>query len=245
MRLKTIFVCQSCAAQSPKWVGKCPQCNAWNSLIEDTIRTDTPAKERQHRNLQTPIPTPLSETLTNVERTPTGIQEFDRVLGGGLVNGSLLLLGGEPGIGKSTLTLELCEGISKSKSKILYISGEESVAQIALRAKRLGVRSEKLLLVNETFLEPILALLDQQKPDFAIIDSIQVMSTQNAEGMAGGVTQVRACAEALMEHVKSKNMSLLIVSHVTKDGNLAGPKTLEHLVDTVLYLEGDRYHDLR
>ncbi len=245
MKLKTIYVCQNCSAQSPKWLGKCSECEAWNSFVEDVISTETAKKERSQRSLKTTAPTPLSHTPPSPPRHSTGLAEFDRVLGGGIVPGSLILLGGEPGIGKSTLTLQLCAALTQKNQKILYISGEESVDQIALRAKRLAVASENLLLLNETLLESILATLSEHKPDLVIIDSIQVMASEEVAGLTGGITQVRTCTEALMAWAKESKTPLVIVSHVNKEGNLAGPKTLEHLVDTVLYLEGERYQDLR
>jgi DNA repair protein RadA/Sms len=245
MKLKTVYVCQNCTYQSPKWLGKCPECEAWNSFLEDVVSTETLKKERTQRSLKLPTVTPLSHLPEDAPRLPTGLEELDRVLGGGLVAGSVILLGGEPGIGKSTLTLQLCEKLSQTNKKILYISGEESVQQIALRAKRLNIRSEKLLLVNEGSLESIVAILEQEKPDLAIVDSIQVVTSQDIVGLQGGVTQVRACTEVLMDFAKSSNTPLILIGHVTKEGNLAGPKTLEHLVDTVLTLEGDRLHDMR
>lgn len=213
--------------------------------MEDVVSNETAKKERKQRAIKAKSATPLSQTSQEFKRASTGIEEFDRVIGGGIVEGSLILLGGEPGIGKSTITLQLCASLTKNNQKVLYISGEESVEQIARRAKRLNIRSENLLLLNETLLESILASLKAEKPDFVIIDSIQVVSSSEITGLQGGVSQVRACTEELMQFAKENNVPLLIVSHVTKGGNLAGPKTLEHLVDTVLYLEGDRYHDLR
>ncbi|EKD92992.1 MAG: hypothetical protein ACD_28C00283G0001 [uncultured bacterium] len=245
MKLKTIYVCEKCSFSSPKWVGKCPQCESWNSFIEDVVSTETLKKERTQKSLKIASATPLNQITGKIERDPLGIAEWDRVLGGGIVPGSLILLGGEPGIGKSTLTLQLCHQLTQQNKKVLYISGEESIQQIALRAQRLQIKSEKLLLANETLLESILVLIEQEKADFIIIDSIQVISSEDVSGLQGNVTQVRVCTEALMEYAKSSHTPLLIISHVTKEGNLAGPKTLEHLVDTVLYLEGDRQHDLR
>jgi len=245
MKLKTIYLCQNCQFENSKWAGKCPACGAWNSFIEDVISTETLKKERIQRSITTQAATPLSQTNQVFDRFITGLSELDRVLGGGIVPGSLILLGGEPGIGKSTLTLQLCANLTNQGKKILYISGEESIQQISLRAKRLKIRSENLLLLNETLLESILASFKSEKANVIIIDSIQVISSSEIPGLQGGVTQVRACTESLMEYAKSSNTPILIISHVTKSGNLAGPKTLEHLVDTVLYLEGDRYHDLR
>lgn len=245
MSFKTIYICQNCNTQSPKWLGKCPECEAWSSFVEDVISTETAKKTRQQRNLNVSKATPLHQVSKDFYRLSTGLNEVDRVLGGGLVPGSLVLLGGEPGIGKSTLTLQLCEKLTQKQQKILYVSGEESIQQIALRAERLNIASEHLVLVNENRLEAILKNFGDEKPTIGIIDSIQVMSTKEASGLQGGINQVRACTEQLMEFAKHSNTTLLIIGHVNKGGNLAGPKTLEHLVDTVLYLEGDRYHDLR
>jgi DNA repair protein RadA/Sms len=245
MKLKTVYVCEQCQHQSSNWAGKCPHCNAWNSLIEDVVSKESIKQERKQRAIKAPKATPLSETSKDFARTKTNLKEFDRVLGGGIVAGSLILLGGEPGIGKSTLTLQICATLSKQDKKILYISGEESVNQIAQRAKRLDIQAKNLLLINETLLESILACIKEEKPDIVIIDSIQVVSSTEINGLQGGVSQVRACTEQLMEYAKESGIPLIIISHVTKGGNLAGPKTLEHLVDTVLYLEGDRYHDMR
>lgn len=245
MKLKTVYICQNCSSQAPKWLGKCPECEAWNSFVEDVISAETAKKDRTQRNLKAASPTPLTHSAETPKRHSTGLAEFDRVLGGGIVPGSLILLGGEPGIGKSTLTLQLCATISQQNKKILYISGEESINQIALRAKRLTVASENLFLLNETLLESILLTLGDHKPDLVIIDSIQVIASGDVAGLTGGITQVRACTEALMSWAKTSQTPMVIVSHVNKEGNLAGPKTLEHLVDTVLYLEGERYQDLR
>ena len=245
MKLKTIYICESCQHEASKWAGKCPSCNAWNSFIEDVVTKEEAKKERAHRTLKTPEATPLSQTLNSPQRQSTGLSEFDRVLGGGIVPGQLILLGGEPGIGKSTVTLQLCANLTKQEKTVLYISGEESAEQIGLRAKRLDINSEKLLLLNETILESILASIKKTKPDVVIVDSIQVIASTEVTGLQGGVSQVRACTEQLMEFAKTSNIPFVIISHVTKGGNLAGPKTLEHLVDTVLTLEGDRYHDLR
>ncbi len=245
MKLKTIYICEKCSHQTSNWAGKCPNCEAWNSFIEDVVSSEEAKKDRKQRAIKASTPTRLSQTTQKFERITTNMSEFDRVLGGGIVEGSLILLGGEPGIGKSTITLQLAANLTKDGKKVLIVSGEESVDQIARRAERLKIKTENLFLLNETLLEPILATLKTEKPDFVIIDSIQVVSSSEVTGLQGGVTQVRACTEELMSFAKESGIPLLITSHVTKGGNLAGPKTLEHLVDTVLYLEGDRYHDLR
>lgn len=241
---KTLYICQTCEHTSPKWVGKCPECNEWNQFVEEVISKSSKT-ERTQRNLKVPTSTPLFQTPENLKRHQTGIGEFDRVLGGGLVPGSLTILSGEPGIGKSTLTLQLCDALANQSKQVLYISGEESVHQIAGRAKRLTIANKNLSLLNENNLEITLASLTQEKPDIAIIDSIQVIGSEEVNGIPGGITQVRHNTEKLMEWAKKTHTPLIIISHVNKEGNLAGPKTLEHLVDTVLTLEGDRNHDLR
>src|SRR3989338_6609023 len=214
MKFKTIYVCSACEYSSSTWAGKCPHCEAWNTFVEDVVSKDDLKKDRTQRTLKAPIATPLSRTAQSFERTPTGLTEFDRVLGGGIVAGSLILLGGEPGIGKSTLTLQLCANLTQQYNQVLYISGEESIDQIALRAKRLDIRSEHLLLLNETQLESILANLTEHKPNIVILDSIQVISSGEIPGLQGGVSQVRACTERLMEWAKSTGTPLIIISHV-------------------------------
>jgi len=241
MKLKTVYICENCNASSPKWMGKCPSCDAWNKMQEDVI--DTSAK-REHQGIAEST-TPLSNTQEKETRLQTNITEFDRVLGGGFAADSLTLLSGEPGIGKSTLTLRICEHIAMQGKNTLYISGEESPNQIGLRAKRLGITTEHLNILGATNLENIFATIKSSKPDFLVIDSIQVMSSAQIPSIAGSINQVRYCTEALMHHAKQSNITVLIIGHVTKDGNLAGPKVLEHLVDAVLLIEGDRYQNLR
>jgi DNA repair protein RadA/Sms len=242
MKLKTVYICQQCGSTSLKWLGKCPDCDEWNSFIEDV--QDLSAAKRSHQGLAG-TPTPLTRTEFNEDRILTNFEELDRVLGGGIVQGSLILISGEPGIGKSTLTLNICEKISQKYRSILYISGEESPHQIALRAKRLKINNENINLLPETNLENILATVEKNKPGLLIIDSIQVVSSSQIPGISGSISQVRYCAETLMSFAKKTNTPVIIIGHVTKDGNLAGPKILEHLVDTVLIIEGDRYQNLR
>lgn len=241
MKLKTIYICENCGTTSPKWLGRCPECDAWNSFQEDVVAKNG---KRNHQGIEQK-PTPLHQTKTNEKRIATNIGELDRVLGGGIIEGSLTLLSGEPGIGKSTLTLKICEGVAAEKENVLYISGEESPQQISLRAKRLGITSENLNILGETNLENLMATLESTKPGFVVIDSIQVMSSAEIPSIAGSMNQVRFCTESFMGFAKQNNIPVLIIGHVTKDGNLAGPKVLEHLVDTVLLIEGDRYQNLR
>ena len=249
-KIKTIYVCQKCEYQSQKWIGKCPQCDAWNSFAEDYIGGDesrkTASSKIQGKARDVMEYRKVIEGLSEKNsRTATGIDELDRVLGSGIVDGSLILLSGEPGIGKSTLTLQICDAISAKNKKVLYISGEESESQIGLRGKRLGLVLDNVSLITENSLESIAATIEAEEPKFVIIDSIQVVFSENLNGSAGTVSQVRYCTEALMEIAKHKKISMLIVGHVTKEGNLAGPRALEHLVDVVLFLEGERNHDFR
>lgn len=243
MKTKTLFICQDCSFTSPKWLGKCPACDQWNTLQEEIIQTQTPSKKKI--DAKPKETTAISQIPKATKRTKTNIQELDRVLSGGIVTGNVLLLGGEPGIGKSTLTLQICGSLADQAEKIIYISGEESISQISLRAHRLQIIPENLKLLNNTNLEEILATLYIEKPSFAVIDSIQVIESQNIPGYAGTISQVRYCTEGLTNFAKETNTPILIIGHVTKEGNLAGPRVLEHLVDTVLQLEGDRYQNLR
>lgn len=239
---KTIFVCSQCGFQSQKWMGKCPECGEWNSMIEEEVQPEVTKKSFKSANtvVEPGIPVKLnSVSYENEDRTNTGISELDRVLGGGIVKGSLILLSGDPGIGKSTLLLQICKSIANNQ-KVLYITGEESVRQIKLRAERLGVQNESLLLLAETDIHIVSSTLESYKPDIAIVDSIQTMYNSSLSSSSGSVSQVRECTHELMSVTKKGDTALFIVGHVNKEGAIAGPKVLEHMVDTVLYFEGER-----
>lgn len=234
----TLFTCSNCEAQFPKWAGRCLDCGKWGTIAESekTIASTKQTTTNQYAAVKTVT---LKEIVgTNIQRITTNISEFDRVLGGGIVPGSLVLLGGNPGIGKSTLALQLAMIVPHT----LYISAEESVEQIKLRASRLHNPSETLRLAHEPVVEHSIAAIQQTKPSFVIVDSIQTIASLEAEGEAGSITQIRACTVKLLEVAKHTNTPIIIIGHVTKEGVVSGPKTLEHLVDTVLYLEGDNQH---
>lgn len=244
---KTNFVCQSCGFESTKWLGKCPSCGGWNTFAEEIRRAGLrTAKGRSSRSSPSSVPKTLQEIdLSDEHRLLSGISEFDRVTGGGLVSGSLTLIGGDPGIGKSTLTLQLVDRLSASGQKVLYVSGEESPAQIKMRAQRLQAGSDNLLLLSETVLENILEAAGRTMPDIMVIDSIQTVYRSDIESAPGSVGQVRECGAELMRRAKSGGPATILIGHVTKEGVIAGPRTLEHMVDTVLYLEGERHHAYR
>lgn len=242
--LKSIFVCTNCGSTTSKWYGRCPSCGEWNTLEENTVETGKKGtKSNSHPGSVLTIPLSDVEGVEEIRYT-TGIGELDRVLGGGIVKGSVVLLGGEPGSGKSTLLLQMCGHVCETAS-VLYISGEESARQIKLRADRLGVNSENLLIANETDVGKIGNLIQADKPDLCIIDSIQTMELEGVTSSAGSIVQVRECASALTRTAKSLGIPIFIVGHVNKDGAIAGPKVMEHIVDTVMYIEGDRYLALR
>jgi len=249
MRIKTIYVCSNCGYKSPKWVGKCPECNEWNTLQEDQEIAPTKANAiSASRHAHKPVNAvyKLNQPLNQVgERLPLRFPDLNTVLGGGIKTGSLILLSGEPGIGKSTLTLELCHDAVKAGQSVLYISGEESAEQIAGRAQRLKVESDNISILSETCLENILSQLDSLQPQFLVIDSIQVIYSLDIGSLPGSISQIRFCTEKLMEVCKSRGITCLIIGHVNKEGELAGPKVLEHLVDTVLFIEGERHQHLR
>ena len=240
---KTVFVCSSCGYESTKWLGKCPACNEWNSFYEEKLST----KDAKAKNSDKKITAPkkLNEVVgKDSVRTLTGIGELDRVLGGGIVAGSLILVGGEPGIGKSTLILELCDKM-QGEGKVLYVSGEESAEQVKIRADRLGIKNENILFLAETDIELIENHILEIKPKLVIIDSIQTMYSDEISSAAGTVSQVREITARIMRICKGNDITTIIIGHVTKEGNIAGPRVLEHMVDTVLYIEGERYFSYR
>lgn len=258
---KTIYVCQNCGTQKLRWEGKCSDCGAWNSLVEETFSNEPVTRgwsvgkkgtsSKNHSpSSSTPLsnrPIRLNEKIENIDlnRMDTGIGELNRVLGGGLARGSYVLLGGSPGIGKSTLLMQMAGGLGKLNSQVLYVSGEESVQQTGSRAQRLGIHSENVQVAAESNLQTILDLARQEKPDVVIVDSIQTIFLPDLEAAPGSVSQVRECAGHLMGLAKTDGMTVILIGHVTKDGNIAGPKVLEHMVDCVLSFEGDLSHNFR
>ena len=235
---KSIFFCQNCGHEENKWLGQCPMCKEWNTFVEETISTGTTSAVKRMNDAQVVA---LRKVETdNEERIRTGIGELDRVLGGGIVPGSLVLVGGDPGIGKSTLLLQVCQKLCESQKEVLYISGEESLKQIKLRANRMGEFGEELYLLCETNLDSIRSVIEKRKPSFVVIDSIQTMYNEEVSSAPGSVSQVRESTNVLMQLAKGLGISIFIVGHVTKEGTVAGPRVLEHMVDTVLYFEGDK-----
>ena len=237
----TVFFCQSCGYESSKWMGQSPGCREWNTFVEETV--DKKAEKilsSDHGKTHKPVSL-NSVVMEQEERIQTGMQEFDRVLGGGIVPGSLVLVGGDPGIGKSTLLLQICQIISQMKRSTLYISGEESLQQIKIRADRIGQFTDSLHLLCETNLNTIRAMIEREKPQIVIIDSIQTMYSEDITSAPGSVSQVREATSAFMQIAKGVGITIFIVGHVTKEGVVAGPRVLEHMVDTVLYFEGDRH----
>ena len=241
----TVFFCQSCGYESPKWMGQCPGCREWNTFVEEQITTAS-MKKSANGGVTRQEPARLSEIITKEDdRISTGIEELDRVLGGGIVSGSLILVGGDPGIGKSTLLLQVCRLLSENGRKVLYISGEESLKQIKMRADRIGSFSDSFLLLCETNLDMIEETIRKYQPGVVIIDSIQTMFQESISSAPGSVSQVRESTAVLLGLAKGLGVSVFIVGHVTKEGTVAGPRVLEHMVDTVLYFEGDRYASYR
>ena len=244
-KAKTVFVCSECGYESPKWQGKCPGCNSWNSFYEEKVVESKNGIKGSKETKVKSSPQILNDVIGKHEsRVNTGIAELNRVLGGGLVNGSLVLLGGEPGIGKSTLILELCDKIT-GNGKVLYVSGEESAEQIKIRADRLNIKNNNIFFLGETDIDVIEQVILEMKPKLVIIDSIQTMYSDEITSAAGSVSQVREITARIMRVCKGHQISTIIIGHVTKDGNIAGPRVLEHMVDTVLYLEGERYFSYR
>jgi DNA repair protein RadA/Sms len=252
-KLRTKYVCQQCGGEQSKWMGKCPDCGAWNTL-EETVDTPQSATQQRRQNLmgnsslsqgtQAPIVLPNIKPLVQL-RVSVGYAEMDRVLGGGLVAGSLILIGGEPGIGKSTLLLQVSGKIAQETGPVLYVSGEESVEQIKMRAERLDITGEKLYLLAAIELDVITEAIHRLKPALVIIDSIQTLLASHLTSAPGSISQVRECTLQLMQLAKSTHIPIFIIGHVTKEGTVAGPKALEHIADAVLYLEGERYHSYR
>lgn len=244
---KSVYFCQNCGHEESKWLGQCPVCKEWNTFVEETVMNvpagNIPARGKSGGSVEAVT---LSSIRTDEEeRIRTGIRELDRVLGGGIVQGSLVLVGGDPGIGKSTLLLQVCRQLSDEHRKVLYISGEESLKQIKLRANRMGEFSETLYLLCETNLDRIRKTIERYSPDMVVIDSIQTMYNEEVSSAPGSVSQVRESTNVLMQLAKGLNIAIFIVGHVTKEGTVAGPRVLEHMVDTVLYFEGDRHASYR
>lgn len=244
MTNKNLFYCTECGYETKKWAGKCPSCNTWGSIAEvpksfinnhEYISIEQIKKPKVIKDISTDITKKIS----------VGMKEFDRVLGGGLVKGSITLLGGDPGIGKSTIVLQICKNISATDNKVLYVSGEEAESQIKLRSMRIGEFSDNFLLLSETNLENIVKITEIEKPDVLIIDSIQTMINSNTSSQAGSISQVKESTSVLLKLAKSRGINIIIIGHVTKEGNVAGPRLLEHMVDTVLYFEGEKYDTYR
>jgi DNA repair protein RadA/Sms len=243
----SVFICESCGISSPKWAGQCRECGSWNSLIEEKKKNE----RAKHKGVNSGCEKNSSQLIEKVssesyKRIKTGISEFDRVLGGGIATGSLILVGGEPGIGKSTLLTKVMDNLSKiNEGNVLYISGEESVGQIANRAKRLGISKGSFYVLNETSWQSILSEINRIKPKFVVIDSIQTTVSEDITSPPGTISQIREVTYEIMNQVKSRGINCFIVGHITKDGQIAGPKILEHMVDTVLYFEGDQFGQYR
>lgn len=247
-KLKSIFYCTECGNETAKWAGKCAACGAWNTIVEqENVPVSRGSRAVSHRS--TPFHSVKAVSLTSIENTQeirfsTGMSELDRVLGGGAVKGSLVLVGGAPGIGKSTLMLQICQSLCQF-SKVLYVSGEESVSQLKLRAQRLGVQSEQLFVLSETGLGDVLQCVDQETPDILIVDSIQTLYNRELDSAPGSIGQVKDCTMALMQLAKGNSITVFVIGHVNKEGSIAGPKVLEHMVDCVLYFEGDQHMSYR
>ena len=247
---KTVFTCSDCGGTTPRWLGKCPACGAWNTLIESTVDSSGSSKNRYTSQFQALAKTSELTKLgdieaTDIDRTATGLEELDRALGGGVVEGGVVLIGGDPGIGKSTLLLQALDALQRKGMNTLYVTGEESGAQVALRSRRLGLDNSQVQVLAEIQLEKILATLQTERPNIAVIDSIQTVYSDQLTSAPGSVAQVRECAAHLTRAAKATGTAIVLVGHVTKEGALAGPRVLEHMVDTVLYFEGDTHSSFR
>ena len=238
---KVIYYCQSCGAESSKWMGQCPACKEWNTLVEEVVSSKKGARSVNRQEIKAKVTKLKDIETTKEERIRTKIGELDRVLGGGIVSGSMILVGGDPGIGKSTLLLQVCKHLADDGRKILYVSGEESLQQIKIRAERIGKFTDSLSLLCETNLDIIGEIVKREMPEIVVIDSIQTMYNENVASAPGSVSQVRESTGTLMQMAKGLEIAFFIIGHVTKEGVVAGPRVLEHMVDTVLYFEGDRH----
>ncbi len=244
-KVKSKWVCQNCGYESAGYLGKCPECLNWGSFVEE-VQSDRPLNISPQGIINDSKPSLIGDIQVGKEiRVSTGISEFDRILGGGLVQGSLVLIAGDPGIGKSTILLQTSGGLANSDKKVLYVSAEESASQLKLRADRLGVKNGNIYIYPQTNLESIKTQIEELNPDMVVIDSIQAIYSQTVSSSAGSVSQIRECCNILMQIAKTKNITILVIGHVTKDGNIAGPKVLEHMVDTVISFEGDKYKSYR
>ena len=245
-KVKSKWVCTECGYETAGYLGKCPECGSWGSLVEETQFVSSKDSKTQDEFINREKPELLKDIQIGEEvRVSTNISEFDRILGGGLVQGSITLIAGDPGIGKSTILLQTSGELCKNNKKVLYISAEESASQLKLRAQRLDINSDNLYIYPQTSLESIKAQIEETLPDVVVVDSIQAIYSQNISSSAGSVSQIRECCNILMQIAKSKNITVLVIGHVTKDGSIAGPKVLEHMVDTVIYFEGDKYKSYR
>lgn len=245
-KVKSKWICQECGYETAGYLGKCPECGSWGSLVEEVQYDSKLPNAVANEFINTEKPELLKDIHIGEElRVKTNISEFDRILGGGFVQGSLILLAGDPGIGKSTITLQTCGQLCIAGKKVLYVSAEESSSQLKLRAERLGIDSDSLYIYPQTNMENIKSQIEEIAPDFVIIDSVQAIYSNNVASSAGSVSQIRECTNILMHIAKSKNITTVVIGHVTKDGNIAGPKVLEHMVDTVIYFEGDKYKSYR
>ena len=244
-KIKTKYVCQQCGYETARYMGKCPECGNWETFVEEKVIPEQTSKNNRVV-LETMPPTPIKEIKVGSEiRVSTNISEFDRVLGGGLVQGSLVLIAGDPGIGKSTILLQSSGELCKQNKKVLYVSAEESASQIKLRADRLNISHDNLYIYPQTNFESIKYQIEKERPDIVVVDSIQAIYSTDIQSSAGSVSQIRECCNSLMQIAKQENITIIVIGHVTKEGNIAGPKVLEHMVDTVIQFEGDKYKSYR